>query len=805
MRADNRKDVGMSAPRRSPPVARLLACGASTIVAFALTAAIGASPALAQSAWWHLMSGSRPTDLKVGPGQIVVTAANLGGADANGEREPIRIVDTLPAGLTATSIEAVASGRVGVSLGTVACSLETLSCTFTHQLPSFAQIEVRIGVAVGASAASGETNEARVSGGEAPSASIGRAITVGEPPTPAGVQSYELTTEEPGGAPDIQAGSHPDQATLSLMLNQTAQALPVALPKDLRFNLPAGLIGDFRQGERCSLERFLANPELECSGSVGRAIVTLDEPGPVGLETVSVPVYRLEPDQGEPARLGFMLPSRVPVLIDSAIRTGGDYGITLSADNISQVDSLLAMQLTIGAQGSSLWEMPTSCTGPQSSTAEADFWILPGSFVSQPSESTLALDGCGRLPFDPSTTVVPDVQEAATPTGMTFEVHLPSATSEAGISESDVREATFILPRGITLNPAGEEGLEECSPTQFALESSVQPMCPGASRLATLEVATPLAPNPLMGALYVGAHSGDLFDSPIPLYLVVEEPTSGLLVKVAGGISRDPITGQLVAAFANLPQLPFEELRLHLLGGERAPLNTPPLCGTYAVAAVFAPWSGGLAAETSSAFDISSGRNGTTCKGAEEALRQEEAVSEEQAIKEEEEAVERLLQEEAVAASSLGEGRTAGFIGALGAAGFKAGASSTVLYARLASTALQVSPAGAVSVKVSCPSEESRCSGTVTLRTLGGVSARAARAAKKKASVLTLAAGSFTVAGGKTTTVKLHLSAKARVLLARSRTLRARATLVAHTPVGATHTTQTIVTLRAAKLTHHKS
>jgi hypothetical protein len=791
----------MSAQRRSPAVARLLACGASLIAAFALTAAVGAAPAVAQSAWWHLMSGSRPTNLKEGPGQIVVTAANLGGADANGESEPIRIVDTLPAGLTATSIEAVASGRAGVSLGTVACSLETLSCAFTHQLPSFAQIEVRIGVAVGASAASGETNEARVAGGEAPSTSLARAITVGEQSSPAGVQSYELTNEQPGGTLDIQAGSHPDQTTLSLMLNQTAQALPVALPKDLRFNLPAGLIGDFRQGERCSLEGFLAGPEPECSESVGRAIVTLNEPGP-GLETVDVPVYNLEPAKGEPARLGFKLPSGA-VLIDSAIRTGGDYGITLSVDEISV--SLIAMQLTIGAAGSPLWEMPTSCTSAQSSTVEADFSILPGSFVSRPSEPTPALDGWGWLPFTPYLSVVPDGHEAATPTGMTFEVHLPRATSEAGISESGVKEATFILPHGVTLNPAGEEGLEECSPTQFALESAIQPMCPKASQLATIEATTPLAPKPLMGALYAGAHSGDLFDSPIPLYLAVEEPISGILVKVTGGISRDPTTGQLVAAFANLPQLPFEELKLHLLAGEKAPLKTPPLCGTYAVAAVFQPWSGGLAAETSSTFDISSGRSGTTCKSAEEALRQEEAVSEEQALKEEEEAAERLLEEEVTAASRSGENPITAFIGALGDAGFKPGPSSTVLYARLASTALQASATGAVSVKVSCPAGESRCSGTVTLRTLAAVSVSAARAAKKKASVLTLATGSFTVAGGKVATVKLHLSAKARVLLARSRTLRARATLVAHDPAGATQTTQTIVTLRAAKPTHHKS
>jgi hypothetical protein len=69
--------------------------------------------------------------------------------------------------------------------------------------------------------------------------------------------------------------------------------------------------------------------------------------------------------------------------------------------------------------------------------------------------------------------------------------------------------------------------------------------------------------------------------------------------------------------------------------------------------------------------------------------------------------------------------------------------------------------------------------------------------------VLTLATGSFTVAGGKLVAVTLHLFTKARTLLARTHTLRARATLLAHDPQGASHTTLTIVTLRAAKASHH--
>ena len=122
--------------------------------------------------------------------------------------------------------------------------------------------------------------------------------------------------------------------------------------------------------------------------------------------------------------------------------------------------------------------------------------------------------------------------------------------------------------------------------------------------------------------------------------------------------------------------------------------------------------------------------------------------------------------------------------------------------ATLASTSLQVNAAGAVNLKISCPAGASNCAGTVTLRTLNAVSASVAGAAKAKPAILTLATGSFTVPGGEVKTVTLHLSAKARALLARSHTLRARATVVAHNPAGATHTGQMIATLHAPKAKH---
>ena len=112
-------------------------------------------------------------------------------------------------------------------------------------------------------------------------------------------------------------------------------------------------------------------------------------------------------------------------------------------------------------------------------------------------------------------------------------------------------------------------------------------------------------------------------------------------------------------------------------------------------------------------------------------------------------------------------------------------------------------------IRIGCPAGESSCSGTVTLRTNAAVSSAAAAAAaaaaanKKKLSDLTLASGRFTVPGGGVKTITLHLSARARVLLARVHLLRVRATVLARDPAGATHTGQAIVTLHAPRSRRH--
>jgi PKD repeat protein len=183
----------------------------------------------------------------------------------------------------------------------------------------------------------------------------------------------------------------------------------------------------------------------------------------------------------------------------------------------------------------------------------------------------------------------------------------------------------------------------------------------------------------------------------------------------------------------------------------------------------------------------------------EEALAAKKHEAEVAATKQhaEELAAAKKSEEEAAAKSSVNAGTQ-------GVNGFQSSLAAPVPDAELADTSLQVSLSGAVTLKISCPAGETNCSGTITLRTLTAVIAGEGNAARQRRSVLTLATGSFTVPGGKVRAVTLHLSAKARALLARVRTLRARATLLAHDLQGASHSANPIVTLRAPKAHHGK-
>jgi hypothetical protein len=654
----------------------LLVCAVASLVMVA-----GAAPAFASSPWWHLTSGARPTNLPPGEqGQVVVTAANLGDASADGGASPVTVEDTLPDGLKGLSVEAVAGGSGLEGRGPVKCKLESgtrVLCTFAGTLPPYDQIEVRIKVEVKESDTSGEVNHVSVAGGDARAASLERPLIVNGERTPFGVEDYELRPEEEGGGTTTQAGSHPYQLTTTLLLNKAPSdktghfANTPALTKDLDFKLPPGLIGNPTPFPRCSLSQFLTEIEHgeanECPAqtAVGVAAVTVALPagGAPGMSTVTEPLFNLEPAVGEPARFGFVVEGLFPVILDTSVRTGGDYGVTVSVNNITQTATLVSNQVTFwgvpgdpshdNSRGSQclreargiehelpcrpleellpppLLSMPTSCTGRLQTSMEADSWAEPENKVLVQGTAMEAMDGCNRLPFAPSVKVTPDGTAGSTPTGLNVDVHVPqdSVLYGKGLAESTVKDISVTLPEGVALNPAGADGLQACSEGQIGFAGVEpasgqnlfgpglpEPFCPNASKIGTVKIKTPLLPNALEGAVYLATQNTNPFGSLVAMYIVAEDPVSGTLVKLPGEVSLSP-SGQITGTFEHNPQLPFEDAELHFFGGERAPLATPARCGTYTTNASYAPWSGNEPVPASSVFQVTNGPNGTPCPG----------------------------------------------------------------------------------------------------------------------------------------------------------------------------------------------
>ena len=590
-------------------------------------------------------------------GVIVVSAVNLGDASVNPETQPVTLTDKLTAGLTAVAIEATVDESIsayGDASHPLECALGSLSCTFTGKssleeypssVPPYNLVQMRIAVNVDG-AKTGEVNEASITGGGAPAAMAKQSLVVSDQPMPFGVSSYEMRPEEEGGGIDTQAGSHPFQLTTGVALNEELEGKPVAMAKDLHFKLPPGLIGNPTPFAQCTLANFLYRPIPLCSPQtvvgVARATIRLLYGGAFSVFPFAEPLYNIEPAVGEPARFGFVVHG-VPVLLDTAVRTGGDYGVTVNVINITQQAEFLGSEVTFwGVPGDPrhdnqrgvcleqregchplgavhpppLLALPTSCTGPLQTSMEADSWKQPGVFGSLAATEPLpALDGCNRLQFDPSISVAPDGQAGSTPTGLAVRVNVPQDVSlnPNGLSEADVKDTTVALPAGVAINPAAADGLQACSEEQIALKSAEQPSCPEASKVGLVKIKTPLLPNDLEGAAYLAAQTTNPFGSLVALYVFAEDPVSGSRVKLAGEVVPDPVTGQLVSTFKNTPQLPFETFELHFFGGNRAPLSTPALCGAYTTTASIEPWTQTGTVDSNSTFDIVSGPNGSPC------------------------------------------------------------------------------------------------------------------------------------------------------------------------------------------------
>jgi hypothetical protein len=465
------------------------------------------------------------------------------------------------------------------------------------------------------------------------------------------VLSFTGSTINQDGTLDTQAGSHPYESTTAFMFpTVNGGVIPDGGMKDVQVALPAGLIGDPNATPKCTVQQL--DSEYSGGGCSGASQVgQLTLLSSIGFN-LTLPVFNMVPPAGVPAQFGANA-LFLNAFIDIEVRTGGDYGLTATLKNIPVLLPLTGSSLTLwgvpadpshdpdrtcaaggpspctaGIPPKPLLTMPTACGGPLTTTLVADSWQNPGRLnpdgtpdLTDPSWKTasfstedsagnpVGVTGCGRLSFGPSISAQPDTSVADSPSGLAVDVHVPQAPDDPNaLATPALRNAAVTLPRGFSLSPAAGDGLQGCTPAQIGIANASEPSCPDASKIGTAEIDSPISADPLVGSIYLAQPHNNPFGSLVAIYAVAQ--ADGTLVKLAGNVQPDPVTGQLTTTFSNSPQLPFTDFKLGFFGGPRAVFASPESCGTFTTSSDLAPWSApgsGPDATPSDSFAISSG------------------------------------------------------------------------------------------------------------------------------------------------------------------------------------------------------
>src|SRR5580700_835145 len=223
------------------------------------------APAVAAQPIWKISSMTAPTDLPPGDDSgkdsVVLTVTNFGSAAASGAASPIVVSDELAPGLSATAVHGYVRGDA-LGFARMKCvEFPVPSCSYEGSVAPYAAMQMVINVDVAAGAISAD-DHANVAGGTAATASLTSPVVISTTTPGFGIAEYDQVATNEDGSPDTQAGSHPYQFTTTTILNQrigwgpaaivnlfnngepVLQDVPVALSKDLDFNLPAGVVGN---------------------------------------------------------------------------------------------------------------------------------------------------------------------------------------------------------------------------------------------------------------------------------------------------------------------------------------------------------------------------------------------------------------------------------------------------------------------------------------------------------------------------------------------------------------------------------
>lgn len=466
-----------------------------------------------------------------------------------------------------------------------------------------------------------------------------------------GAEGFAVKALADGGSPATRAGEHPYSLDFHVGLRQGGAfedqpGVPFADGdiRDLRIEMPPGLIVNPSALEKCTLDQFHTPRQSPFETSLsGESCPDKAQVGTVEVKTSlgggttrRFGLFNLKPAPGVAAQLGFS-PFGTPVVLDGGLQANADgsYVLTLEAEEIPQALDLHGIDVSLwgipwavshnGERGNCLnqaepefpWAkcstgsasvfppkayltLPTACSGPLFFDATASSWQQLSQVEAETINRTSAGDEapmtCKNLVFAPKPSGLLNDSKASSPSGYNFRLSedLSPLTDPALLGRPSVKKAVVSLPPGVSVNPSAGAGLSTCSPAQYAGESVFSRQgenCPNASKLGDFEVVSPLFEGRFDGSIYLASPHDNPFGTLVAVYLVARLPERGLIVKLAGRIDPDPGTGNLVATFDGLPQLPYTDLDLTFRTGQRAFLVTPPACGAATTSIETTPWA----------------------------------------------------------------------------------------------------------------------------------------------------------------------------------------------------------------------
>jgi hypothetical protein len=635
------------------------------------------SKALAEPApAWKLTANSQPTNFAPGekieggnsPAYFPI-AYNIGAAPTSG---PVTITVTFPAGLTPVDAGIFVSGNPSPSPTCDPVVSQVITCEALAPIHPGHWFGVNVGVDVSPVASGTLSPEASISGGGAGEAKVITPTSIDAEPAPFGILDLQAPLSAEDGSPATQAGSHPTRLTVDfgLPVEKVDDLTPLTAtehPRSIVTELPRGLIiNPNATPVRCTEAQLTAGGGCPVASQVG-TITLLTRT--LAITPYTSALYNMVPPPGEPASLGFdALGVGIYPHLTGEVRSDGDYGLSGISDDLPAIGKypVLGVQAQLwGDPTSSIHDevryctkhevescpvdpselsdtafltMPTECSGePLTTRVKARSWENPevteeATYASADLGGTPAeVEGCNQPGFEPTIAAEPTTNLADSPSGLRFKLHQPQDFDVDGLSTAALKDAVVTLAQGMVANPSQADGLAACTPSEVGLTTAVGQSdqvrfdkgpvsCPDASKLGKVKVSTPLLEDPLpneggLGAVYLAEPFQNPFGSLIAIYIVVQDPKTNTVAKLAGKVVPDPLSGHITTVFEENPQLPLEDVELEFFEGPRAPLRTPPNCATHTTSAEFIPWSApeGPTASPTSSFQLSAAPGGGAC------------------------------------------------------------------------------------------------------------------------------------------------------------------------------------------------